>query len=97
VQNTVESYWIRVYLVIGLALSEPDRNRSFELYRSGSVGVEIVTFDGLLTRVKLLRNFLEGTDGLVLDTRFRALSRALRRVCLPPRAIIKGRRGKCRT
>lgn len=54
----LESFAVRLCLIIGTTPHEIDERKSFELFRVNSSDVDIVTFDELLQRVKLLRTFL---------------------------------------
>lgn len=59
-QWDLESYAISCFVVAGRtpAIEEPARQKSFELYRANSRSVTIVTYDEILERLKLLREFL---------------------------------------
>jgi hypothetical protein len=59
-QWDLESYAVSCFVVAGRtpAIDEPDRQKSFELYRANSRSVTIVTYDEILERLKLLREFL---------------------------------------
>lgn len=57
----IESFAVRLCLVVGRTPSDPDRAKSFELYRNSLSTIDIVTFDELLERVRLLRSFLANT------------------------------------
>jgi hypothetical protein len=41
-------------------LIDSDKRKSFELFRNGLKNVEIISFDELFTKVKLLIDLLEG-------------------------------------
>ena len=58
----LESYSVHCCLIIGIMPSGEDRRKSFELFRGNSKDVEIVTFDELLEKLKLLRDFLNSSD-----------------------------------
>lgn len=56
----IESFAVRLCLVVGKMPSDVDQVKSFELFRESLSGVDIVTFDELLERIRLLRSFLQG-------------------------------------
>ncbi|MEU9874051.1 Shedu immune nuclease family protein [Actinomadura sp. NPDC048021] len=60
----LESYAISCFVVAGRTPppDEPSKQKSFELYRANSRSVTIVTYDEILERLRLLRNFLAPTD-----------------------------------
>lgn len=58
----IESYAVHCCLIIGTMPSEDDQLKSFELFRSNSKDVEIVTFDELLEKLRQLRKFLTSAD-----------------------------------
>lgn len=55
-----ESYAVSGFVVAGRtpSASDPARQKSFELYRANSRSVTIVTYDEILERLRLLRDFL---------------------------------------
>lgn len=59
-QWDLESYAISCFVVAGRTppASDPVRQKSFELYRANSRSVTIVTYDEILERLRLLRDFL---------------------------------------
>lgn len=59
-QWDLESYAVSCFVVAGRAplASDPARQKSFELYRANSRSVTIVTYDEILERLRLLREFL---------------------------------------
>jgi len=59
-QWDLESYAISCFVVAGRTppASDPVRQKSFELYRAISRSVTIVTYDEILERLRLLRDFL---------------------------------------
>ncbi len=63
----LEAYSIGCFVIAGRlpAASEPDRMKSFELFRGNSRAVSIVTFDEVLASLKLLRSLLTSEE---LDT-----------------------------
>lgn len=62
-QWDLESYAISCFVVAGRtpSSSEPQRQKSFELYRANSRNVTIVTYDEILEHLQLLRNFFAPT------------------------------------
>ena len=68
ITENFESYSVRCYLIIGTLPSDADSARSaklqksFELCRGNSKDVEIVTFDELLGKLKLLHRLLSGEN-----------------------------------
>ncbi|MFB9238359.1 Shedu immune nuclease family protein, partial [Plantactinospora siamensis] len=54
----IESFAVQLCLVVGRTPTNPDEAKSFELFRDSLATIEIVTFDELLERVRLLRSFL---------------------------------------
>lgn len=54
----IESFAVRLCLVIGRAPDDLDQAKSFELFRNSLTTIEVITFDELLERVRLLRSFL---------------------------------------
>ena len=62
--DDIETYSIQCCLIIGRIPRDGMMLRSFELFRSNSKDVEIITFDELLTKLKSLLDFVSGgTDG----------------------------------
>ena len=59
----IESFSINLCLIIGRTPDELDQAKSFELFRHSMTDVNIVTFDELFERIKLLRSFLNGSEG----------------------------------
>lgn len=59
-QWDLESYAVSCFVVAGRtpSVDDPARQKSFELYRANSRSVTIVTYDEILERLRLLRNFL---------------------------------------
>lgn len=59
-QWDLESYAISCFVVAGRtpSASDPAKHKSFELYRANSRSVTIVTYDEILERLRLLRDFL---------------------------------------
>lgn len=59
-QWDLESYAVSCFVVAGRTPSacDPARQKSFELYRANSRSVTIVTYDEILERLRLLRDFL---------------------------------------
>ena len=54
----IESYSIKCVLIIGTTPQNLDEQKSFEFFRSNSKDVEIITFNELLEKLKLLHNLL---------------------------------------
>ncbi len=63
-QWDLESYAVSCFVVAGRTPSadDPARQKSFELYRANSRSVTIVTYDEILERLRLLRNFLSPVE-----------------------------------
>jgi hypothetical protein len=59
----IESFAVRLCLVIGRPPSDPDQAKSFELFRNTLSTIEVITFDELLERIRLLRSFLGSSEG----------------------------------
>lgn len=60
-QWDLESYAVSCFVVAGRTpppASKPAEQKSFELYRANSRSVTIVTYDEILERLRLLREFL---------------------------------------
>ncbi len=62
-QWDLESYAVSCFVVAGRtpSASDPAKQKSFELYRANSRSVTIVTYDEILERLRLLRDFLAPT------------------------------------
>ncbi|MGZ8175611.1 MULTISPECIES: Shedu immune nuclease family protein [Methylobacter] len=60
--NDLESYSVCCLLIIGKTPEEPDRKKSFELFRGNSKDIAIITFDELLEKLKRLYSFLSSSD-----------------------------------
>lgn len=58
----IESYAVHCILVIGKIPKGEDKKKSFEIYRSNSKNVQIITFDELLLKLKQLHEFLSSSD-----------------------------------
>lgn len=58
----IETYHVSGVLVIGRSLSNPDEQKSFDLFRGNSKNIHIVTFDELLEKLKQLKIFLNADD-----------------------------------
>lgn len=58
----IESYAVQVCVLIGMTPTDPDEAKSFELFRSSLKDVEVITFDELLEKVKLLKTLLQGAS-----------------------------------
>lgn len=56
--HDIESYSVHCCLIIGTMPQEKDRIKSFELFRTNSKNVEVVTFDELLEKLTQLHKFL---------------------------------------
>ncbi|MES9518597.1 Shedu immune nuclease family protein [Rhodococcus qingshengii] len=56
----LEAYAISCFVIAGRspAVQDPDRQKSFELYRANSRNVKVVTYDEVLAQLKILRTFL---------------------------------------
>jgi hypothetical protein len=64
----IESYAVYCILIIGYMPSDEDERKSFEIYRSNSKNVQIITFDELLLKLKQLHMVLNGSgDGITTD------------------------------
>ena len=61
--DNIESYAVRCCLIVGKIPVDPDRKKSFELFRRNSKNVEVVTFDELLRKLKDLLSFLGSEEG----------------------------------
>jgi hypothetical protein len=57
-QYDIESYAVHGVLIVGLMPADPDRLKSFELFRANSKDVAVFTFDEVLEKLKLLLRFL---------------------------------------
>ena len=62
-RHDIEAYAIQCCLIVGRMPGDEMKLRSFELFRSNSKDVEIITFDELLTKLKSLLKFLSGGAG----------------------------------
>lgn len=49
---------IKCVVIAGSTLTEPVKRRSFEVFRNSCKDVEVVTFDELLNKLKLLHKYL---------------------------------------
>ena len=58
----IESFSVHCCLIIGKMPTEESRRRSFEIFRRNSKGVEVVTFDELLEKLKTLKSFLDNAE-----------------------------------
>ena len=58
----IESYAVRCCLVIGTLPEDEDMKKSFELFRGNSKDVEILTFDELLEKLNMVKEFLAMLD-----------------------------------
>lgn len=60
----LEAYSIGCFVIAGRlpAANEPDKTKSFELFRGNSRAVSVVTFDEVLASLKLPRNLLGAAD-----------------------------------
>ncbi|RZT07909.1 uncharacterized protein DUF4263 [Kribbella sp. VKM Ac-2569] len=56
----MESYAVKLCVIIGRMPEDPERIRSFEMFRGSMNGIQVVTFDELLQHVRILRDFLRG-------------------------------------
>ncbi len=54
----LEAYGVGCVVITGTIPADRDKVKSFELFRSNSKNVHIVTFDELLAKLKELRDFL---------------------------------------
>lgn len=54
----IESFAVRLCLVVGRVPDDVDQAKSFELFRDSLATIDIITFDELLERIRLLRSFL---------------------------------------
>jgi hypothetical protein len=61
-EYALESYSVAGVLIAGTSLTDPDEQKSFELYRGNSKSVQIVTFDELLRKLRDLHSFLTPTN-----------------------------------
>ena len=59
----IESYSVHCCLIVGRMPREKSKRRSFEMFRRNSKGVEIVTFDELLEKLRTLKSFLTSSEG----------------------------------
>lgn len=58
----LEQFSIRACLLIGSMPTDPDRIKSFELFRGNLRGLEILTYDELLGKLQSLRSLLGAAD-----------------------------------
>ncbi|MCI5208070.1 MAG: DUF4263 domain-containing protein [Candidatus Electrothrix sp. ATG2] len=58
----IETYAIHCALVIGTIPDDLEKQKSFEIFRKNSRDVEIITFDELLEKLKLLHTFLSTNE-----------------------------------
>ena len=58
----IETYSVHCALVIGKVPDNLDKQKSFEIFRRNSRDVEIITFDELLIKLKLLHNLLSNYE-----------------------------------
>lgn len=58
----LESYAVHGVLVIGTTPQDVEQQKSFELFRGNSKDITIITFDELLTKLKLLHEFFSSED-----------------------------------
>lgn len=63
----IESYAVRMCVIIGTTPKVPDEVKSFELFRSSLKDVEVITFDELLEKVKLLRKLLKSESSVASE------------------------------
>lgn len=62
-QYDIESFSVHACLIAGMTPDDhPDKVKSFELFRGSLRDVDVITFDELFRRVKLLRSFLGGSE-----------------------------------
>jgi len=67
-EYNLESYAVQGILIAGISLTEPDEQKSFELFRGNSKNIQIVTFDELLRKLKDLRSFLSPASPSTVTT-----------------------------
>lgn len=60
-QYDLESYAVKCVIVIGTTPEEPNRRKSFELFRNNLNDVLVITFDELLAKLRHLHTFLSPT------------------------------------
>ena len=58
--SDVETYSVHCVLIVGKVSDDFDKQKSFDMFRGNSKDVEIVTFDELLIKLKLLHSLLSG-------------------------------------
>lgn len=58
----IESFSVHACLIAGETPGDFEKAKSFELFRNSLRDVEVITFDELLQRAKLLRSFLSGSE-----------------------------------
>jgi len=67
-QYDIESYAVHGVLIVGRMPGDPDRLKSFELFRANSKDVAVFTFDEVLEKLKLLLRFLSERSPEVMTT-----------------------------
>ena len=67
-QYDIESYAVHGVLIVGRMPADPDRLKSFELFRANSKDVAVFTFDEVLEKLKLLLRFLSERSPEVMTT-----------------------------
>jgi hypothetical protein len=60
--SDIETYSVHCVLIIGKIPDDFDKRKSFDMYRGNSKDVEIVTFDELLVKLKLLHSLLSENE-----------------------------------
>ncbi len=60
--DDIESYSVHCCLIIGRLPTSRDQLKSLEIFRHNSKDVEIITFDELLDKLKILHSFLTSDD-----------------------------------
>ena len=58
----IETYAVHCVLIIGSLPKDLDQQKSFEMFRRNSKDVEIITFDELLEKLRLLHAFLSSDE-----------------------------------
>ena len=58
----IETYAVHCVLIIGTLPEELDKQKSFEMFRRNSKDVEIITFDELLEKLRLLHALLSSNE-----------------------------------
>ncbi len=64
----IESYAVHGVLIVGRMPADPDRLKSFELFRANSKDVAVFTFDEVLEKLRLLLRFLSERSPEVVTT-----------------------------